>query len=263
MSFNPLPEDFLESITPLSDTETFIPWRSRTELALCAYHLYTYVSDDHETEDRRRKAALKPVFADLQNPTPNEASAMQEWYMKNAETVLLLLQRLSPTIECEVMQKARTTPEKLPSARDIWRYLEHKFDRVDFFATSRLRRELLNLRMKNSADAGRYILEHERLVTALCMMPGYVMTEIDVVSSLLDGLPDYEEWRMLKVTLSLFYEEQAKKATLHPVGERRERMLVYNLTPSGPVEEMYGRIRAMASVYLSSRAERRRERRRS
>jgi len=134
--------------------------------------------------------------------------------------------------------------------------LEQRFSKVNFLTTHRIRKELLDLRMKNSADAERYVAQHRRLVHILSAMPEYSLTEIDVVSSLLEGFPDYEEWHSLKTNLLLFYHKAAEEASLTPVNGGKDKVPVYRPDISGPVEHMYRQIRLGAELYLSSRRSR-------
>ncbi|KAG2740678.1 hypothetical protein P692DRAFT_201727783 [Suillus brevipes Sb2] len=183
-----------DHIPELLGTENYIGWATKMQYALACEDYWCHVNTKAEPGDLLGLPLYLPSAVDVAKPTDAEVAKMREWLLKDMKAKELITRRLSSSVSSLVPRLHSIT------ARKAWQILQEHFNRTDMSAQYLLRQQVQALRMKDSADATKYVAQHsvfrERLLDA-----GAPWGETDAIYHMLMGLPQTPIWQQFKSLL--------------------------------------------------------------
>ena len=183
-----------DHIPELLGSENYVGWSTKMQYALACEDLWCHINDKSDPEDLLGEPSLIPVAVDPKAPTDVEKAAMRAWLLLDMKAKDLVTRRLSTSVGA-LIPRAHTT-----TARKAWQILREHFNRTDISAQYQIRQQLQNLRMKDSADASRYVGQHAMLRDRL-IDTGAPYGDADAIFNLLMGLPSASLWQQFKSQL--------------------------------------------------------------
>ena len=180
-----------DHIPELTGADNYITWETQVRMALTNEDLWRHVSDSTDSKDLLGCASHLPAAADPSNPTADESKKMREWLINDSQAKTIILRRLGTCARKLIPRSSDTT------ARAIWQIFRSHYHRIDISTQFVLRRRIQSLRMKDSADADRYVGDHIECRDRLLEM-GAVYSDAEAIFQLLTGLPTTSDWQLFR-----------------------------------------------------------------
>lgn len=183
-------------IPELTDADSYRAWRRAVMLALASKGLWNHCTNGTDPNDVADYASTMPTAATPGTITSTECAAMKEWIKDDAQAKYIIECRLSPVIQNMLGEKI--------TARQQWDILHQRFARLDITSRFELRNQLFSEKLKDAADALRYLSVFENGRRRFVEM-GVSLSDEEAIWMLLHGLPDTLQWVVYRsLTMGLY-----------------------------------------------------------